>query len=73
MSGKTLSRHMKDLEEKGLLAEREMEISDGKSEMVYYFPTGDIYKIINKEMLYYLISTRNKCAVKVYLFLLNWY
>ena len=73
MSGKTLSRHIKDLEEKGLLAEREMEISDGKSEMVYYFPTGDIYKIINKEMLYYLISTRNKCAVKVYLFLLNWY
>lgn len=73
MSSKTLARHMKDLEEKGLLAEREMEISDGKSEMVYWFPVEGKFKVINREMLYYLISTRNKCAVKIYLFLFNKY
>ena len=65
---KTLTRHMKDLEEAGLIKQ---EIFD--DQMVYRFPFdyNGKFKLVNKELLFYLTSTRSKNAVRTYTFLLN--
>ena len=74
ISAKTLKRHLDDLKARGLVAEEERQVNEMKSEMVYVFPVkSKKFNFINRELLYYLITTRNRCSVKIYLFLLNWY
>lgn len=62
----TLNRHIAKLKENNLLSE------DTEN---YYFPYNEQgkYKIINSDMLSYLITTSNCNAIKIYIYLLNKY
>lgn len=75
-SAKTLSRHLEKLIERGLVKERKIYIGAEKVEYdCYTFPFNfnGKYQIVDNEMLWYVVSTRNHQAVRVYLTLLNWY
>lgn len=65
---KTLKRHLDKLIERGLIAEEEVEKYPS-----YTFPySRDAnYQMVEAEMLWYIVSTRNQQAVKVYVKLLN--
>ena len=70
----TLRRHLEKLKEKGLVKDETMKVGD-KEVPVLTFPydyDGN-YELIDNEMLWYVISTRNKQAVRVYVYLLNCY
>ena len=71
---KTLKRHLDALIERGLVAEEDIK-SGNEIYPSYVFPYNedDNYQIIEAEMLWYVVSTRNQQAVKVYVKLLNWY
>lgn len=69
---KTLKRHIDSLIEAGLVEEGVMR-SNGKEYPCYYFPfdyDGN-YKLIEKDLVRYLVETRSSIAIKVYLYLLN--
>lgn len=73
-SKKTIDRHLSALMEKGLVAVDT--VSCGAKEVVsYIFPYDkDMnYQIVNNDMLKYVIHTRNQCAVRIYVYLLNKY
>lgn len=61
-----MKRHLDKLIDKGLIAE------DSSN---YYFPqnTNEKYRIIQKEMLFYLTTTRSLNAVRIYMILLDCY
>lgn len=63
---KTLKRRLDKIKERGLVTE------DDKN---YYFPynVNERYRIIDKEMLRYLVDTRSKQCIRVYILLLDWY
>lgn len=70
----TLRRHLEKLKDKGLVKDETMKVGD-KEVPVLTFPydyDGN-YELIDNEMLWYVISTRNKQAVRVYVYLLNCY
>lgn len=73
-NAKTLKRHLDKLIEKGLVVEEELVIN-GEKYPSYVFPYNydKKYQLIEKDMLWYIISTRNRQAVKIYTQLLNWY
>lgn len=70
LNSRTLKTHIQKLIDKGLVKEEEM---DGN--MCYTFPYDydGGYQLVNYEMLWYLVSTRNKSALQVYVYLLNKY
>lgn len=73
-SKKTIDRHLTALMEKGLVAVDT--VSCGTKDVVsYIFPYDkDMnYQIVNNDMLKYVIHTRNQCAVRIYVYLLNKY
>lgn len=61
-----VKRHLEKLIAKGLLAQDENN---------YYFPqnANEKYRIIKKEMLYYLTTTRSVNAIRIYMILLDGY
>ena len=67
-TNKTLNRHIKDLEEMGLI---QQELFD--DQVVYRFPFDydGKYKLVDRELLYYISSTKSKSSVRTYVFLLN--
>jgi hypothetical protein len=70
-STRTLDRHINDLFEKGLLDEG---VEGENDTPVFWFPLNTThFKKIDKEMLRYLIYTRNAQAIKVYLYIRNKY
>ena len=73
-NAKTLKRHLDKLIEKGLVVEEELVIN-GEKYPSYVFPYDydKKYQLVEKDMLWYIISTRNRQAVKIYTQLLNWY
>lgn len=73
-NAKTLKRHLDKLIEKGLVAEEDIKVN-GENYPSYVFPyeTDTKYQLVEAEMLWYIISTRNRQAVKIYIQLLNWY
>lgn len=73
-NAKTLKRHLDKLIEKGLVAEEDIKINDEKyPSYVFPYETDTKYQLVEAEMLWYIISTRNRQAVKIYIQLLNWY
>ena len=73
---KTLSRHLTRLKEKGLIGEKTIYVGENQVEYdCYTFPYNPKgkYQIVDNEMLWYVVSTRNHQAVRVYITLLNWY
>lgn len=75
VSTQTLNNHLKKLIEKGLI--QEAEITSGEVKYPSYTfphkPEGEKYQLIDNEMLWYICSTRNQHAVKIYVYLLNKY
>lgn len=77
-SKKTIDRHLSALMEKGLVAVDTVSCGtdDNKKDVAsYIFPYDkDMnYQIVNNDMLKYVIHTRNQCAVRIYVYLLNKY
>ncbi len=74
LNSRTLKTHIQKLEQKGFLQERDIIINDNVYPS-YIFPYDEKnkYQIIEAEMLWYIVSTRNAQAVRVYLILLDWY
>lgn len=73
---RTVSRHIDRLKEKGLVKEKTLYLGADKVEYeCYIFPydSSGRYQIVDNEMLWYIVSTRNHNAVRVYLQLLNWF
>ena len=73
---KKLKAHLEKLINRGLV--EETTVLCGKSEREsYVFPyekeEKTKYQIIDNEMLFYVISTRNKSAIQIYIYLLNKY
>lgn len=76
LNAKSLKRHLDKLEEKGLIKTKTIYIGNDKTEYeCYTFPYkyDGKYQIVNNEMLWYIVSTRNQQAVRVYTMLLDWY
>lgn len=76
-SVKTVERHLNDLGEKGLISDEIHVVKQGDKEyeyrcLLFPIPEGS-FKIIEKELLRYLLDTRNAQCIKVYLYLLSKY
>lgn len=71
---KTIDNHLKKLIEGGLVAEEWVMCGNDKC-LSYVFPydVDGNYQLVNNDMLKYVIQTRNACAVRVYVYLLNKY
>lgn len=78
-STRTIERHIVALEERGLVEEGvEIVKNDSGKEYeypCYWFPENESgkFKMIDQEVLQYLIHTRNGQCIRVYLYLLNKY
>lgn len=71
-----IKRRLDKLIEKKLVKEEDIFIGANKEVYACFtFPHKfeDKYQIINNEMLWYVVSTRNQQAVRIYIQLLNWY
>lgn len=73
LNSRTLKSHIDKLIEKGLV--KEEDIDCGTVIPCYTFPYDydANYQIVDWELLWYLISTRNKGCIQVYIYLLNKY
>jgi hypothetical protein len=74
ISTQKLNRHLAKLIEDGLIQEQDMKSGD-KTYPSYIFPYEykQRYQLVENEMLWYIVSTRNAQAVKLYIYLLNKY
>lgn len=72
LNAQSLKRHLSKLRERGLLEEVEVQCGNKKLES-YVFPYDyqGSYQIVDNEMLWYVVSTRNRQAVRIYIYLLN--
>lgn len=70
---RALRDHLKKLLSNNLVEETDILGEHGDTIPSYTFPydVKDKYQIVNNEMLWYVINTRNKQGVKVYSYLLN--
>lgn len=76
LNAKSFNRHIDRLKEKGLIKEEVIYVGESKTEYdCYTFPYNHDgkYQIVNNEMLWYIVSTRNQQAVRIYTMLLDWY
>lgn len=76
LDSRGIKRHLDRLIEKGLIKEKTIYVGENKVEYeCFTFPYNhkDKYQIVNNEMLWYVVSTRNKQAVRIYIYLLNKY
>lgn len=78
-STRTIERHLNNLFEAGLLEEGIKEVIGQNGEdydyPCFWFPYDENgkYKLLEKDMINYLVSTRNAQCIRVYLYLLNKY
>lgn len=76
LDSRGIKRHLDRLIEKGLIKEKKIYVGENKVEyecFTFPYDAKEKYQIINNEMLWYVVSTRNKQAVRVYIYLLNKY
>ena len=72
LNAQNLKRHLDKLLASKLIAEGEI-VSNDEKIPVYFFPfdyNGN-YQLIDNEMLWYIASTRNHQAIRLYVYLLN--
>lgn len=76
-TARTFKRHLDSLIECGLVEEGTIKVKNEKGKeyeyACYFFPfdyDGN-YKLMDKELLKYLVNTSNGISIKVYLYLLN--
>lgn len=68
----TIDRHVKALIKKGFIEETTVQLNN-QDYICYLFPYdyGEIYKLIDKELLKFIVNTGNAFSIQVYLHLLN--
>ena len=61
--------------ESNLIVETKLDLGKMKNVPCYTFPynASSRYQLINNEVLFYILFTRNKCAVRIYTYLYNKY
>lgn len=74
LNSRTLKSHIDKLIEKGLVKEEDVDCGNAVYPC-YTFPYDydTNYQIVDWELLWYLISTRNKGCIQVYIYLINKY
>ena len=74
LNSQKLKRHLKKLADAGLIKEEDIKVGEEKLPC-YTFPYDYTkkYQLIENDMLWYICSTRNKQAVRLYSYLLNCY
>ena len=74
LNAQSLNNHLNKLIDNGLIEKDVMKVGEEDVE-VYTFPynKNGKYELIENEMLWYVVSTRNKQAVRVYVYLLSKY
>lgn len=70
LNSRSLNAHIQKLIDKKLVAEEEI---NGIPAYTFPYDYDGGYQIVNYEMLWYIVSTRNKSAIQVYVYLLNKY
>lgn len=72
LDSRKLKAHIQKLIDKGLVKEEEIECGNTAIPS-YTFPYDydGGYQLVDYEMLWYLVSTRNKFAIQIYVYLLN--
>lgn len=72
-SVKSLYNNLNRLIEKNLVKEGIVEYNKtaAKPSYIFVYEEGNRYQMIQREMVYYLISTRNKNCLRIYTYLLN--
>lgn len=70
LDSRKLKAHIQKLMDKGLVKEEEI---DGIAAYTFPYDYDGGYQLIDYEMLWYLVSTRSKSALQVYVYLLNRY
>lgn len=76
LDSRGIKRHLDRLIDKGLIKEKKIYVGANKTEyecFTFPYDEKEKYQLINNEMLWYIVSTRNKQAVRVYIYLLNKY
>lgn len=70
----TVRTKIKKLVEMGLITQEQLELN-GQKELVYIIPQNTIgkYEIIYEDIMWYIICTRKRFILKIYLYLLNKY
>ena len=71
-TARTINNRINKLIEKGLIQKGLITIDKEEYEC-YYFPYNydGVYKILEQDMIRYLVNTRNSQAIRIYLYLLN--
>ena len=74
LNAQSLNNHLNKLIDNGLIEKDVMKVGEEDVE-VYTFPynKNGKYELVENEMLWYIVSTRNKQAVRVYVYLLSKY
>lgn len=72
ITSRTFTRHLNDLLAEGLVQEGTF-LAKEKELPCYYFPYdyNGIYKLVDKQLLFYLVSSGNGITLRIYLYLLN--
>lgn len=72
LNARSLKAHIEKLKSKGLISEEKVNCDNTIVE-AYIFPYkyDSKYQMVNWEMLWYVVSTRNKSAIQIYVYLLN--
>ncbi len=69
---RTIDNHLEKMINKGLIAIDR--VRSGNNEVdAYVFPYDEngLYKLVNNDILEYIVNTRNVCGVRIYVYLLN--
>lgn len=70
---RTIDRHKDDLIKKGLLQEDKIKIKNSFYKCFRFPMTSDTFQKVEKDLIKYLIDTRNVHCIKIYIYLRNKY
>lgn len=74
LNAQSLKRHLDKLSKRGLIkVDKVFENGSMIEAFVFPYDKAGKYRLVNNETLWYLVSTRNQQAIRVYLYLLNGY
>lgn len=74
LDSRKLKAHIQKLTDKGLVKEEEIECGNiAIPSYIFPYDYDGGYQLVDYDMLWYLVSTRNKFAVQIYVYLLNKY
>lgn len=71
---RTVKRHLDALIKDGLIVQEKVKVNNKIYDaFVFIYDYNSIYQLVDNDLLWYIVSTRNKQGVKIYNQLLDWY